>query len=333
MKNPLSRCFGVRIPWPGVSAFVLTAAILAPVHSIVTYPMLILERLIPGTAAIEIFLLCLYAAYITEKMIRAGNTKSIRITIWTVFSVVFFSQLLLGLAGFSVFLMTGKLHLPIPALIIAGPIYRGEGFFMLILFASTLVLTGPAWCSYFCYFGVWDHIAASRKSKPAEVKPWMKSARNALFPMVIVCALLLRLFDVPVFYAMVAASLFGLAGIGIMLFISGKLGLMVHCMTYCPIGLLANLLGKISPFRMRISDTCAHCGKCRKACRYGALSPAQIEKRKPGLTCTLCGDCLDACKSRSLGYRFLWVTDERARKFFVVMVVSIHAAFLGLARI
>ena len=44
--------------------------------------------------------------------------------------------------------MTGKLHLPVPALIVAGPVYRGSVGFMLILFLCTILLVGPAWCSH-----------------------------------------------------------------------------------------------------------------------------------------------------------------------------------------
>ncbi|HDJ22855.1 MAG TPA: 4Fe-4S binding protein [Candidatus Aminicenantes bacterium] len=63
------------------------------------------------------------------------------------------------------FLMTGKLHLPVPALILAGPIYRGTLSFMLILFLVTIVLVGPAWCSHLCYVGAWDDIACRRKRR------------------------------------------------------------------------------------------------------------------------------------------------------------------------
>lgn len=55
------------------------------------------------------------------------------------FSIVFFGQLL-GILVNPVFLMTGKQHLPVPAIILAGPLYRLEGLFMPILFLSTLLL-------------------------------------------------------------------------------------------------------------------------------------------------------------------------------------------------
>ena len=84
---------------------------------------------------------------------------------WFVFSVVFFSQLLLGLLVSDKFLMTGKLHLPVPMMILAGPIYRGHTSVMTILFLSTVILSGPAWCSHLCYFGAIDNLARLRKNQ------------------------------------------------------------------------------------------------------------------------------------------------------------------------
>ena len=63
--------------------------------------------------------------------------------------------------------MTGKLHLPVPMMILAGPIYRGHTSVMSILFLSTLILSGPAWCSHLCYFGAIDNYQP-HSEKPGE---------------------------------------------------------------------------------------------------------------------------------------------------------------------
>ena len=42
-----------------------------------------------------------------------------------------FLQFLLGVTVASSLLMTGKLHIPVPFMMISGPVYREEGFFML----------------------------------------------------------------------------------------------------------------------------------------------------------------------------------------------------------
>jgi len=53
---------------------------------------------------------------------------------------------------------------------------------------------------------------------------------------------------------------------------------------------------------------------------------------RPGFTCTLCGDCLASCRQRSIAYRFPGLPAEAARRLFLVLVVSLHAVFLGVAR-
>jgi polyferredoxin len=133
--------------------------------------------------------------------------------------------------------------------------------------------------------------------------------------------------------AVILAAVFGLVGVAIMVFFSSKFGAMVHCITYCPIGLAANWLGRISPFRLRVTDKCTECGACRLACRYEALKDSDIEKRKPELTCTLCGDCITRCKENALEYKFLGMKPNTARFIFIVMAASLHAVFLAAARL
>ena len=79
--------------------------------------------------------------------------------------------------------------------------------------------------------------------------------------------------------------------------------------------------------------TCTECGRCTAACRYRALEPAHIRRRRPGLTCSLCGDCLAFCPESALSYRFFGLSPEAARRLFLVLAVSLHAVFLGVARI
>ena len=118
-----------------------------------------------------------------------------------------------------------------------------------------------------------------------------------------------------------------------MLVCSRRTGSMVHCTVYCPIGLLAGTLGKLSPFRLRIlKDACTDCGACTLTCRYDALRPEDIRARRPGLSCTLCGDCLAACAGRFIEYRLPGLSAARARTVFLVLIVSLHAVFLGVAR-
>ena len=63
---------------------------------------------------------------------------------WTVFASAFFLQFLLGVTVASALLRTGKLHIPVPFMMISGPVDREEGFFMLALFSvSVLMAVSP----------------------------------------------------------------------------------------------------------------------------------------------------------------------------------------------
>ena len=151
------------------AAFAVTAAILGIARIKAPFAILLADRLVPGLGWGEIAVLSAYAAYVAAQFIGKRDSSRARRVIWLVFSSVFFSQFLLGVAGIEQLLMTGRLHVPVPAVVIAGPIYRGGRYFMPILFTSTLVLVGPAWCSYLCYIGSWDALAASRRRRASTV--------------------------------------------------------------------------------------------------------------------------------------------------------------------
>jgi polyferredoxin len=193
---------------------------------------------------------------------------------------------------------------------------------MLTLFSITVLLVGPAWCSYLCYIGAWDDYLCKRwKKRPKELPSWLRQGRLYTLVLVVAAAVTLRMWGNSPGVAVASASIFGLVGVGIMAGLSSRRGLMVHCTAYCPIGIISNLLGKINPWRLRIDHDCNQCGACSKTCRYGAL-----------YNCTLCGDCISSCKDNYIRYHFPGLTPLAARKAFLVIVVSLHAAFLGVAR-
>lgn len=318
---------------PSLVAFLVTFGLLSLINRQVDMDILLAERFFPGTGWIEITLLALYAAWITEKMLDKQISSQVRTRIWLLFSGVFFAQFLLGLAGFEKFLMTGSLHLPIPAMILAGPIFRGARFFMPILFGGTLLLAGPAWCSHLCYVGAWDNLFSRMRKRPQVFWEGWRRARLYVPVLIAVAALVFRLFGVTSDIVTFIAVGYGLGGLALMVFLSRKKGSMIHCILYCPIGVLADILGKISPFRIRFTKDCDGCGACRSSCRYLALEPDDIERRKPGLSCTLCGDCLTVCPKDALRYGFFGLKALSARTVFVTLVVILHAVFLGVARI
>ena len=297
------------------------------------FPLLLGERFLPGSGIFWICLFALYGACVSGWLLK-DRRGEVRGRIWTLFSAAFFGQLLLGLAGWGNFLMTGKLHLPVPALILAGPLFRGEGFFMPILLGVSLLLVGPAWCSHLCYIGAWDdRLARLAPSRPSPLPTWAPRLRAALLLATILVPLGLRLLEVPWPLALGLAAIFGIGGVGVMALVSRKSGTMVHCTAYCPIGLVNNLIGRVLPWRVRIGSGCTQCGLCSRACRYDALTPLDLKKGRPGLTCSLCGDCLPRCPHGHLGYSFPGLGRERARQVFVILVAGLHAVFLAVARI
>ncbi len=284
-----------------------------------------------GWGWLQVFALSVYAAFVAEWLVAARSTAKLRGRLWLMFSIVFFAQLIVGLLGVDKLLMTGHLHLPVPALILAGPLYRGEGLFMLFLFLSTVLIVGPAWCSWLCYVGAWDGFAASgRRPRNARHFP---AVRAGILVLVLATAFTLRWLGVGSVEANVLGAAFGIVGVGVMAAVSRRLGYMVHCTSYCPIGLVSDVVGRINPFRVRIGEGCDECRACTGSCRYAALNIEHIRRRRPGITCTLCGDCLAACKKQQIGYRFPELTAEQARTVFLVLVAVLHAVFLGVARI
>ncbi len=333
-----------------VAAFLLAFGILVPVQLVVDPPGILLERFLVTGGWLEMLGLAVYAAWLSETMMDPAVSALWRRRVWRMFSAVFFGQLVLGLAGFDRFLMTGKLHLPVPAMIVAGPLYRGSGFFMPILFTATVVFVGSAWCSHLCYIGAWDDVAArgfrlgrrtgqgaSRRTavgrRPQPMPAWRRTVQTGNLAGVVAISLGMRLAGVPWQAALPVGIAFGVVGVAVMATWSRRKGAMTHCVTYCPIGILSTVMGRINPFRIRLGDGCNECGACAAPCRYDALRAEDIARRKPASSCTLCGDCIGRCRDAQIGYRFPGLDQWQARALFIVLVVSLHSAFLGVARI
>ncbi|SIO30384.1 4Fe-4S binding protein [Halodesulfovibrio marinisediminis] len=295
--------------------------------------LLLADRFLPGSGAVEIFGIAVYAAWLCGLLLNKKTQRKARSYAWAFFSFVFFGQLALGLLGFMVFLMTGSLHLPVPALIVAGPLFRGSGFFMLILFTVSVLLVGPAWCSHLCYIGAWDdRMGRVRKGKTGCLPVWAPRLRIVLAVIVFATALGMGLSGVSVIVAVWLAAILGLIGVASMLCLSRRMKMMVHCSAFCPLGVMSNLLGKISPWRLRFSDACTKCNACASVCRYNAITPERLELGKPAFSCSLCRDCTAVCRHGAAEVRFLGITSPKLTNLFVVLVTSLHAIFLGVAR-
>ena len=315
-----------------IIVFLLTLILLGFVQVRLERPMLLAERFIKGTGWVEILAISLYAAFVVFKMKERNSVPKWRTLTWTLFSVVFFSQLIIGVSGVEKFLMTGKLHLPIPMMIVGGPIYRGHLSVMTILFLSTVILTGPAWCSHYCYFGAFDNLASKGKATKKIIKN-KAAIKSTILVLVIASAILLRWFNVDPLTSTLTAIVFGIIGVAVMLIFSLRKKKMVRCIMYCPIGTIVNIIKPVNPFRMYIDKSCTLCMHCISYCKYDALNVSDIKNGKPSLTCTLCGDCLAGCSHNSIKYKFFGIDHEKARNLYLILTVTLHASCLALARI
>jgi len=318
---------------PGLGAFLFTAVLLTFVQLNMQPAGILAERFLHTAGWLEAFVLAIYAGWLADRLRDPRQIRKLRPKVWLIFSIIFFTQLTLGMAGMEKLLMTGKLHLPVPALILAGPLFRGGGLFMAVLFSVSVLLVGPAWCSWLCYIGAWDNKAALVRKRPGRLPWWRARMRIIVLVAVMATAFLLGRLGASAMTAAWLAAGFGLFGVGLTVWWSRRTGHMTHCTAYCPMGWVATRLGKISPWRLRISDACTDCGACTPACRYDALYPEDVLKRQPNEACTLCGDCLSNCPTGSLEYSLPGMNPTRARTVFLVMVSAMHAVWIGVARL
>jgi ferredoxin-type protein NapH len=314
------------------SVFIFIVTLLSVIQLKSEQPLLLAERFIRNGGWVELVIIGFYGAFVAWKMADPNNFPRWRILTWSIFSIVFFSQLFLGIVFSEKFLMTGKLHLPVPAMILCGPIYRGQLSVMTILFLSTLMLTGPAWCSHLCYFGAIDANFARRKTQRGKIRHKMPM-KHSLILAVILITLILRILRINTVISTATGLIFGLTGLVITFNWSRKRGKMMHCILYCPIGTLVNYLKYLNPFRMHIDANCSFCASCSQVCRYDALTLTDLANKKPGITCTYCGDCLSACQVSSLYYKLFRLKPKISRIIYLFFTISIHAVFLALARI
>lgn len=303
-------------------------------------PMLLADRLLYGAGSLQVLCAALVAAFVAGHLLNKNTASKTRRYIWILFSIVFFLQFALVLAGFDIFATTGSLHIPVPGVILAGVAYHQIVSFMPCLFLFSVLLAGPAWCSHLCYFGSWDYLAARHRKNPCP-HPHPLRWRMLSLAVIIGSALLLRLSGAPVLYACLGGILLGFLMIPASLFFSRKKGIPVYCTMICPLGLAACLAGRLSLWRMKTTIECTMCKACLPSCRYGALSIEQLQKGQAGLSCTLCRECELACKNGGIRIAFAGENMARAsaareawaRQIFVAIVSAMQAAFLFMAMV
>ena len=342
-----------------LAALFLCLGLLLPVW-IMKPQLLLLERFFPQWGSLQLALAGMWAA-LAAGWLSGKKSPQVRMRLWRVFSMVFFAQLVLGLLLESRFLLTGQLHLPVPGLIAAAPLYRGGGWFMLGLFTFSTLLAGAAWCSHLCYLGVWDATAAkacavgphglarmantidttataahppSQQGIPRRAPSWLPYLRLGMLGLTLGIPLLLRLDGAPVEAALTCGLLLGLLALPASLLVSRKAGYAAYCRGLCPLGLLAKWLGRLAPWRVRRTGSCRCCMACVRICRQDAMGdPAATSA--PNADCNLCRDCVAVCPQKALSVTFYGLAGSQvwAGPAFVAILAALHAAFLAMARI
>lgn len=308
----------------------ITLSLLLFVRTKLRSDFLLFDRLFENGGLWQIAIITLFSACIAYKFYDRDDRAKWRQRVWLFFGIIFFMQLLLGIVVDSLFLMSGKLHLPIPSVILTGSIYRMDIGFMPILFFVTVLLSGGAWCSYLCYFGAFDSVASGGGKHTSY--PRLKYRVYVLTVFVLI-AVVLRVANTSMEIATWFGVSSGILGLLIIIFISRTKKTMSHCSFFCPLGTVVSYLKFVSPFRYRISDRCTQCLGCTTSCKSGALSKGNIYRSKPSIGCTMCGDCAVKCKHKAFEYRFLRFSPRVSELIFVGTVVVIYSLFLIFARV
>ena len=346
-----------------LAALILCLGLLLPVW-LINPQLLVLERFFAHWGSLQLALAGLWAA-LAAGWLSGKKSPQVRMRLWRTFSLVFFAQLVLGLLLESRFLLSGQLHLPVPGLIAAAPVYRGGGWFMLGLFSFSTLLAGAAWCSHLCYFGAWDATAAkacaggprglTRQSttvgtnaganaNAASLLPqhnttrrapaWLPRLRLVMLAMTLGIPLLLRFGGAPTTAALACGLLLGLLALPASLLVSRKTGYAAYCRGLCPLGLLAKWLGRLAPWRVRRTGSCRRCLACVRVCRQDAMNDPATSSAT-NADCNLCRDCVAVCPQKALSVTFYGMAGSQAwaGPAFVAVLAALHAAFLVMARI
>lgn len=319
------------------TVFISIFCVLLYIVTMAPLELLALERYFPHFGKVQLFFAAWYGAFIVKKLLQPGTSRKARKLVWLVFSLVFFGQLALGLLGMDRMLLTGKLHVPIPAFIVFAPLFRGSISMMPVLVLVSAFLLGSAWCSLLCYFGSFDALAAGNRAVkpiPQAVSRCVRHGRACILTAGSAAALVLRGSGLSTETAVSIALAFGAAGVAVILFLSRRFRSMVHCTAFCPMGLVANLLGRLSPWRIKVDTArCDNCGACEKICGYRAITPESRAKGGTLLQCSLCRDCTAVCRTHAITLQSVCLAKYLNQRVFVALLAVVHVVFLAIARV
>lgn len=206
---------------------------------------------------------------------------------------------------------------------------------MLVIILISILTIGRGWCSWVCFYGGWDE-SFSRLGKKPILKIEDKSKKIRFFNFVILFVVILgslatfsavfcqwfcpwkliteyeQITNFSSFFAFIITVLIFSAIVISFSFLTKK---RIHCMSYCPFGALASVLGKISFSKVKINENkCTSCGICAKNCPVMAIDEEKIKTKDETnqnnklnyiyFTCTKCGKCIDNCPQKAIDFNF-----------------------------
>ena len=306
------------------------------------------------------FLLAVFGGTITFLILRTGKINHCRLVLFIgigiLFSIVFTLEHQVNRG--SILLTEKQLSTtdvpicPITIPFVLPPYYlRGELIFpttvkamfgIVFFWLCFALLFGRGWCSWLCFFGGMDQTCAVLAKKPliklgglgkiGRLFPYafllflILVALGALYPLYCAWLCPLRIaYDPPAVNSTrewIMAVIFVSGGLTFLLagpFLTKK---RLYCSMICPLLPVNSIIGKLSPFRVRIDPSrCKQCGICIRECEIFALNPGGLEHGEPAIECSRCGRCMDHCPSGAIDYHLLGTRDSIRPVFITLAVV------------
>lgn len=189
---------------------------------------------------------------------------------------------------------------------------------VLLVVAFYFLLGGRSFCGWVCPVGLLTELADNlrRRLGIAQISLPLTTNRWILALVLVVVALTsVPLFEVlsPIAIAARAIAFFAfwpLFGLLAILLVELLVARRVWCRSFCPLGGLYSLIGRISPLRVAfLPERCTHCNACVAVCPVEEVLAPCLEQGRPQVTagdCTRCMACLDACPEQALktDYRY-----------------------------